>query len=167
MHRGDRETVTRDADEPHETLVARLDCRLDRAAVPQRRLPLDDVNEVVQLDQVDVVDAEPVERAPDALLRALVVAVVRLCRDEEPAWLAPHPRCDAQLGVAVRGRSIDVVDSVSEQQVERALGVRMRDVAERSRAEDRAAALVAGDAERRGRDHVPTLSADSYSPPSP
>ena len=33
VHRGDRETVTGDADESHETLVARLDRRLERAAV--------------------------------------------------------------------------------------------------------------------------------------
>jgi hypothetical protein len=35
VHRGDRETVTSDADEPHETLVARLDRRLERATVPR------------------------------------------------------------------------------------------------------------------------------------
>jgi hypothetical protein len=140
--------VTGDADESHEALVARLDCRLERAAVPQGRLPLDDVDEVVQLDQVDAVDAEPRQRAADALLRALVVAVTRLCRDEEVAGLASQPRRDAQLGVAVRGCGVDVVDAVREQQVERALGVCVRDVAKRGGAEDGTAALVAGAAGR-------------------
>jgi hypothetical protein len=111
----------------------------------------------VQLDQVDVVDAEPLERAADALLRALVVPVARLRRDEEAAGLALQPRRDAQLGVAVRGRGVDVVDAVREKEVERALGVVLRDAAERSGAEDRTAALVAGAAERRGDDHATRL----------
>ena len=47
------------------------------------------------------------------------------------------------------GRRVDVVDAVREQQLERRVRFRLRDVAERRGAEDRAGALVAGPAERR------------------
>ena len=50
-----------DADEADETLVARLDGSFERPAFAQRGLPLDRIDEVVQLEQVDVVDAEAVE----------------------------------------------------------------------------------------------------------
>ena len=72
-----------DADEANEPLLARLDSRLQRATLAQCGLPLDDVDQVVQLQQVDVVDAQPLEGAVELLLRALVVACVRLRGDEE------------------------------------------------------------------------------------
>ena len=84
MHPRHRQAVAGDADEADEALVARLDGRFERAAFAQRGLPLDHVDEVVQLDQVDVVDAEPVERAADLLARAGAVALAGLRREEEP-----------------------------------------------------------------------------------
>ena len=153
VHRGDREAVAGDADEADEALLARLDGGLERAVRRQRDLPVDHVDEVVELDQVDVVDAEPVERPPDLLLRARVVPLAGLGGDEEPARLALEPRGEAQLGVAVRGGRVDVVDAVLEQELERALGLGVGDRSERRGAEDRAAALVSGAAERRPCDH--------------
>ncbi len=83
VHPRHRQAVAGDADEADEALVARLDGRLERAAFAQRGLPLDHVDEVVQLDQVDVVDAEAVERAADLLARAVAVALAGLRREEE------------------------------------------------------------------------------------
>ena len=74
-----------DADGADEPLLARFDRGLQRTVLAQGELPLDDVDQVVQLQQVDVVDAQPVERAMELLLRALVVTRVRLGRDEEGA----------------------------------------------------------------------------------
>src|SRR4029078_1872779 len=65
VHGGDRETVTGDADEAHQPFLARLDRRLQRASLPQRELPLDHIDEVMQLAQVDTNDAQPLERAAD------------------------------------------------------------------------------------------------------
>jgi hypothetical protein len=42
----------------------------------------------VQLDQVDVVDAEALERAADLVPRLLVAALARLRRKEERVWMA-------------------------------------------------------------------------------
>ena len=72
-----------DADEANEPFLARLDNRLERATLAQCGFPLDDVDQVVQLQQVDVVDTQALEGAVELLLRALVVACVRLCSDEE------------------------------------------------------------------------------------
>ena len=72
-----------DADEANEPFLACLDSRLERAILAKCGFPLDDVDQVVQLQQVDVVDAQALERAVELLLRALVVARVRLGGDEE------------------------------------------------------------------------------------
>jgi hypothetical protein len=72
-----------DADEANEPFLARLDSRLERATLPEGGFPLDNVDQVVQLQEVDVVDAQALERAVELLLRALVVARVRLGGDEK------------------------------------------------------------------------------------
>ena len=56
-------TVAGDADESHQAFVARLDGRLDHAAWAERSVPIDRVRQVVQLPQIDVVDAQPIERS--------------------------------------------------------------------------------------------------------
>ena len=61
MHRGDRPAVTGHADEAREALRAGLDQRLQRASGPHGLIPLVGVSQGVQLDQVDVVDAQPIE----------------------------------------------------------------------------------------------------------
>ena len=50
-----------DSDETDEPFLARFDRGLQRATFAERDLPLDDVGQVVQLQQVDVVDAQPIE----------------------------------------------------------------------------------------------------------
>ena len=95
------QAVPGDADEADEALVARLDGRFERTAFAQRGFPLDHVDEVVQLEQVDVVDAEAVERAANLLVRAGSVALPGLRRDEEMVAVLREPRRKPQLRVAV------------------------------------------------------------------
>ena len=112
----------------------------------------------MQLDQVDAIDAEPLERALDLLLRALVVPLSRLRREEKPVRVPLQPRRDPQLGVAVRGGGIDVVEAVLEQHLERGVRLALRDGSERGGTEEQAGALVAGAPEGRFRDHsAPSL----------
>ena len=68
-----------------------------------------------------------------------------------------QPGGDAQLRVAVAGGDVDVVDAVLEQQLERAVGVGLGDVAERRGTEDHAAGLVSGRAEGGALDHARSL----------
>src|SRR3954447_21507081 len=155
MHGRHRQPVARDADEAHDPFLARLERRLERSAGAQRHLPVDGVDQVVQLDQVDVVDAEAVQRAADLLARALVVAPAGLGRDErEVLRMAAQPGGDAQLRVAVVGGDVQVVDAVLDQLAQRAVGVALGDGGERRAAEDHAAGLVPGGAERRALDHA-------------
>ena len=101
MHGGDRPAVAGDADEARQSLGARLDDGLERAARSHRLLPVVGMAERVKLDQVDVIDAEALERAVDVLARLARVALAGLGRQEEVAPVTSHPRPDAQLGVAV------------------------------------------------------------------
>ena len=89
MHPGNRQPVPGDADEAHEALVARLDRRFERPALAEGGLPLDGVDEVVQLDQVEVVDPETLERAADLLARGCALALAGLrCEEDRSRWRA-------------------------------------------------------------------------------
>jgi hypothetical protein len=111
----------------NEPFLPRLDRRLKSSVLAERELPLDHVDQVVQLQQVDVVDAETLERASNLFARSLVVALFGLRRKEEPARVALEPRCDPQLRVAVRGGGVDVVDAVFEQDLERRIRFALRE----------------------------------------
>jgi hypothetical protein len=108
----------------NEPFLPRLDRRLKSSVLAERELPLD---HVVQLQQVDVVDAETLERASNLFARSVVVALFGLRRKEEPARVALEPRCDPQLRVAVRGGGVDVVDVVFEQDLERRIRFALRE----------------------------------------
>ena len=97
MHRRNRQTVAGHADETDKPLLPRLDGRLERAAFPKRELPLDRVHQIVKLEQIDPVDAEPVERAMDLGLRRRVLPLPGLRRDEETARVPREPGRDPQL----------------------------------------------------------------------
>src|SRR5262249_4453147 len=66
-----------------------------------------------------------------------------------------------QLGVAVRGRDVDVVDAVLEQRLQRAVGVGLGDARKGSGAEDHAAGLVSGRAEGGAGDHASQVTAST------
>ena len=62
----------------HQPLLTRFDRRLQCTILAKSELPLDDVDQVVQLQEIDVIDAQPIERAMELFLRTLVVACVGL-----------------------------------------------------------------------------------------
>ncbi len=173
MHARDGSTVAGDADEPNETLVARLEHGLERAAFTKRLLPFDDVDEVVQLDQVDPIDTHALERASNLRPCALVIASPGLRREKEAVAMLGEPGLQAILRLAVRGGDVDVVDALLQQQLEDGLRLGLRHApADRGRPEDRSRALVACRAEGRGRYHdlrLPQLAGvpfnERYSPP--
>jgi hypothetical protein len=67
-----------------------------------------------------------------------------LRRDEKVSRLALEPGPDPQLGVPVAGGDVDVVDSVTEQHLERAIGDLLGRPRQRRRAKQGAGALVSG-----------------------
>jgi hypothetical protein len=157
VHLGHRQAMAGDADEAHQPLLARLDRRLEGAIGAQRGVPLDDVDQVVQLDGVDPVDAEAVEGPPDLLPGAAVGPFPRLRRDEEGARVALQPRRDPQFGVAVARRHVDVVDAVLQELVQGPVGVALGHAGQRRGTEDHAAGVMAGRAERRPWEHDGSL----------
>jgi hypothetical protein len=83
--------VASHADEARESLRARLDQRLERAARTERDLLFLGLDQVVQLDQVDAVDAHALERTLELGARTRGRALRRLGRQEEPAAVGSKP----------------------------------------------------------------------------
>ena len=70
MHRGDLRAVAGDSDKSHQSLRARFDQCLERAAGSQSGCPLVLGDQVMHLDQVDLIDPQPLERAMKTVARA-------------------------------------------------------------------------------------------------
>ena len=71
---------------------------------PVGHLPLLGLDQVVQLDQVDRVDPQPLQRPLQLGPGAVAGALAGLGGEEEPVAVLGHPRPDPQLGVAVATR---------------------------------------------------------------
>src|SRR5262245_60584524 len=153
VHGGDRPAVAGHADEADESLGASFHGGLQRAARTHGLVPVVGVAERVKLDQVDAVDAKPLERAMDVLARLAPPARARLGGQEEVLPVAGHPRSDAQLGVTVASGRVDVVDAELEQHVEGAVGLGLAGAGQGGPAEQRHAAHVPGTPERSSLDH--------------
>jgi hypothetical protein len=117
------------------------------------RLPVLGLDQVVQLDQVDVVDAHALQGAFEAGACTIAVARVRLRREKEPVGMRFEPRRDPQFSVAVHCCGVDVVDAMIEQQWQQPVGCLLISARDAGCAEDHAGALVTGPAERRTLDH--------------
>src|SRR4029079_1642623 len=118
VHPRHRQPVPGDADEADKALASGLDCRLERTALAQCGFPFDHVDEVVQLNQVDLVDAEAVKRAPDLFASSRVRSLAGLRREEYLVAVVLEPRRQPQLRVSVRRSRVDVVNAALEKQLE-------------------------------------------------
>jgi hypothetical protein len=135
MHRGHAPAVPGCADEPDQALLAGFHGRVQGAARRQRPIPLVGVDQRMELQQVDPVGAHPLERVVDVASGALAVALAGLARKEEVIAMAVHPGADPQLGIAVSGCGVDVVDAALEQQIEHPVGGSLIDAGKRGAAE--------------------------------
>src|SRR5579862_3742708 len=142
MHRGDLRAVTGDADKPHQPLRSRFDQRLERAACSQSRRPFILGDQVVHLDQIDLIDAQPLERSMETVASALIAAVAGFGREKKSLAMLAHPRTDPQFRFAVRRRRIDMIDAVFEQHLEHAVSLVLLHPAERGGAEKNSCALM-------------------------
>src|SRR5215472_8957818 len=100
MHRGDLRAMAGHPDEPRQSLRARLDQRLERAAGSQSGFLLFLSREVVHLDEVHVIDTQALQRTMETVARALVGAVAGLGGEEEALAMLPHPGADPQFRIA-------------------------------------------------------------------
>ena len=128
-------------------------------------LPLVFLDEVVQLDEIDVVDAEALEGTLEAGAGSGTGAVRRLRGEEELAAVLRHPRRQAELGVTVVSRRVEVVDAELEQRRQQLIGTLLSHGAEGGRPEDDPATGVSGPAEGCGVD-VPRLPPRRFGHPA-
>src|SRR5271167_263908 len=124
--------VAGNADESHQSLSPRFDQCFERAARSQSGSPLILGCQVVHLDQIDLIDPQPLERAMETVARALIRAVAGFGGEKKPLAMLAHPRADAQLRLAVRGRGVEMIDAVFEEHLEHAVGFVLLHPAERS-----------------------------------
>src|SRR6202158_3804904 len=111
MHPGALAAGPGDSDKPDQALRARFAKRLERSARAERGLPFLLVDKIVQLDQVDLIDAQPFQRSMQARARALISTIAGLGREEEATPMLAHPWSDPQLRFAVRGCGVDMGDT--------------------------------------------------------
>jgi hypothetical protein len=101
----------------------------------------------MDLDQVDPVGLEPLEAVVDLHPGALGVTRLRLGRQEDAVADPRHPRSEPQLGIAVAGGNVEVVDAGVERELDRLVGDVLADLGEAGRAVDEDRALMADAAE--------------------
>ena len=100
-----------------------------------------------------MVHAEARERALELAPGRITVALACLGREEVIIAVAHQPGRDPQLGVAVAGGGVEVVDAVLAKHVENAVSRLLAHRAERRTAEDHPSAGVTGPSEPRMLDH--------------
>ena len=157
MHPGDAEAVAGDADEPGQALVASAGEGLDGASGTVGDFPFVLFDEVVQLDQVDVVHAHPLERALEGRPSRVALPVAGLGGEKDLVAVVGEPRLQPDLGLAVPGRGVDVVDARRLDLGEDPIGGALTDPAEPGGAEDDPGRIVPGPPELRGWEHGLTL----------
>ena len=154
MHPADAQAVTRDAHEAGQAFVAGPRQRLDGASGAEGHFPLVGLDQVVQLDQVDVVDAQPLQRPLEARPGRVATPIAGLGGEEELAGVRRQPRRHPQLGIPVRCRYVQVVDACLEQDGQQRVGCLLAHRCQRRATEDYPAALVARASECGAVDHA-------------
>ena len=153
VHRGDPQAMTGHADMAHKAFLPRAHERLQRAARSVGDRPFVLLDEIVQLDQVDAIDAEPSQRALEACSGIVGRALCGLRRQKETVTVPSHEGSDAELGIAVVGGGVDVVDAELQQEVEHFVGASLTHGVQPGCTEDNPAAEVPGSPELRPVDH--------------
>jgi hypothetical protein len=136
MHSRGVQSVSGHAEEADLAAFPRLEEGFQRPARAHRRLPFLLIHEGVHLPKVHVVSPEPGERTIQLLERARLEALLRLRGQENLVAARGEPGLHPNLGLAVAGGDVEVVDAGVEREAERPVGLSLRDGPERRGAED-------------------------------
>jgi hypothetical protein len=150
VHPGDAGAVAGHTDVAHQPLVTGPGQCLDGAAGAVGDLPLARLDQVVELDEVDGVDLEALQRSLELAPGPVALALAGLGGEEETGPVLGHPRPDPQLGIAVAGGRVDVVHAQLEQGGQYLVGAVLAHASEGGGPEDDAGAVVSGAPERCG-----------------
>ena len=159
--------VPGDTDRSYQTLLFGFDGRIDGAARAQRCVPLNGVNEVMQLPQVHIINAHALQGAVQFLFCLLCCTGTSFRCYKELRAVLGKPWGDAQFCISVACRAVYVIDPIALQYLQRAVRLLLCDSAESSGSKNSACAHVTGTAKWlcRDRHHFPpvftrTLSLD-------
>ena len=103
---------------------------------PGDQLQLVQVADGVDLEEVEVVGPEPLEAVVDLRPRLVPVPQPGLGGQEDPVPDRGHPQAWPQLGVAVAGRDVEMVDPGVQGQLDRGVGGVLVDLGQGGRAVD-------------------------------
>ena len=112
----------------------------------------------MQLDEVDLVDAQSLEGAPNLVARRVVGALAGLRCKEEAITVPRHPGADPQLRIAVARGYVDVVDAVLDQAGQHFVRRFLTNASQRRGPEDRARTVVSCAPKRQLLDHLFVLA---------
>src|SRR4030095_2996534 len=110
MHGGNGPAMSGDPNEAHEALLPRFDRCFQRPAWPHCQVPVVWVEQCVQLNQVNGIDTQAVERPMDLITGVLVESLPGLRSEEEILAVTRHPGSDAQFSVPIARRDVDMID---------------------------------------------------------
>jgi hypothetical protein len=134
--------VPGDADGADQPFLASADRTLERSARGRSPVEIVEGPDGVELNQVHSRDLQPFDRTADAVVRLGCRWVSRLGREEDPIADPRHPRSEPQLGVAVVGRGVEVIDARIQRKLDRTICDLLRDLGEGRPAVDQHAAHV-------------------------
>src|ERR1700737_4464225 len=113
MRRRDLRAVPGYADVSHQALLTCLDARVECTPRAEGGIPLDRVGEVMELNEIDPIHAQALERKMDLALRRVIRATSRLGGEEKAIAVRFQPGRKPQLSVAVPRGPIDVMPPVT------------------------------------------------------
>src|SRR5215212_9747043 len=149
----DSDAVARDTDEADQALILRTDDSLEDAAGSECCLPLGLVDEVVQLNQINVIGAKPLEGPGDLRVCLFTLPFAGLGRQKEVGPVRLHPGPDPELCVTITRGRVDVIDAVPADQLHRVIRFGLTDVTEGRGSEDGARAVMSCASELQNGDH--------------
>src|SRR5262249_53610872 len=158
MHGRNGPAMPRDPYEAHEPLLPCFNRRFQRPAWPHRQVPVIGVKQGMQLNQVNCIDPQAFERAMNPVTRVLVEALAGLGSEEEILAMLCHPWANAQFGVPIAGRNVDMIDAIFEEDVEHTVRLCLGGAAERRRPKERDCAHMSGASKRSFLNHGRFLS---------
>lgn len=147
------DSVPGDADEANQALGARLEQAFEGTAGGESGIPFRFVMKGVELDQVEMVHMEKFEGAADGVIGTLAGTLLGLGGEEEGGTVAADPVTEELLGAPVGGGGIDMVDAITQEQVQGGVDIGEGGIPEGGGAEDGAGAEVACAAEGEGGQH--------------
>src|SRR5688572_14946927 len=145
--------VTGDAHSADQALLLRAHRSLERAALAGRSVELGQVADRVQLQQVDPVDLQALQRLVDLPPGVVRRALASLRRKENVGEATAQPGeggAKADLGLAVAPGDVEVVDPRVERLLHRAVGDLLAHLGQGGRAVDQHGTDVAGPTESSG-----------------